>query len=205
MDLLGDRIAPLCRCLLGCLCIGYNALKSFLLLGPKVRYDANGNVITHLKGAEMTYDTRGHLSSVTIGASITINYYYDHLGRLIAHTGQSEGEWTQFFYAHHGKPHLISHVYNPQTGILTSLIYNQEDRLIFMAREQSEYYVVTDRNGSPLLILTADGNIVKEITRTPYGDVTYDSNQNLEVPIGFQGGYYDNLVNLVHFQVSLNF
>ena len=89
-----------------------------------------------------------------------------------------------------------------QQGKLTSLIYGPDDRLIFMGQDNHDYYVVTDRNGSPLLILTPDGTIVKEITRTPYGEVTYDSNQNLEVPIGFQGGYYDVLVKFVHFQVN---
>ena len=88
---------------------------------------------------------------------------------------------------------------------MTSLIYGPDDRLIFMGQDNHDYYVVTDRNGSPLLILTPDGTIVKEITRTPYGEVTYDSNQNLEVPIGFQGGFYDVLVKFVHFQVTILF
>ena len=73
-----------------------------------------------------------------------------------------------------------------------------------MARDGQEYYVVTDRNASPLLILTTEGAIVKEITRTPYGEVTYDSKQGLEVPLGFQGGIHDPLVNLVHFQVGFH-
>lgn len=145
----------------------------------------------------MSYDTRGRLSSVTLGSSITIKYHYDHRGRLLARN--SNGDLTQYFYSAH-KPNLISHVYKPQTGQLTTLLYNHQDRLIFMAIDNQEFYVTTDKNGSPLLVLTPDGGIIKEITRTPYGDVTYDSNQNLEIPLGFQGGYYDNLVNLVHFQ-----
>ena len=88
----------------------------FLSTGPKVRYDENGNVISHMKGAEMTYDTRGHLSKVTLGTRTSVSYYYDHHGRIIARFGPEDMDITQFFYAHEGKPHLISHVYKPHQG-----------------------------------------------------------------------------------------
>ena len=174
--------------------------KLFFLSGHKAKYDQNGNLVTHPKGHEITYNNRGHVSSVQLGSK-TVTYLYDDKGRLISR--QVDNEIMQFFYGHIGQPHLISHVYKPQEGQLTSLIYH-EGRLIFVADDSNEYYVVTDINGSPLLILTAEGQIVKEVTRTPFGLVTYDSNQDLLVPIGFHGGYYDSLVNLVHFQVRLS-
>ena len=78
-----------------------------------MRYDENGNVISHMKGAEMTYDSRGHLASITLGTRTSVSYLYDHTGRLIARFGPEDQDITQFFYAHEGKPHLISHVYKP--------------------------------------------------------------------------------------------
>ena len=111
---------------------------------------------------------------------------------------------SQFFYAYRDKPHLLSHVYKPREGSLVSLVYDHQDRLIFMSRDTQEFYIVTDRNGSPLLAITPEGIIMKELTRTPYGQVTYDSNRNLELPIGFHGGIYDNDVRLIHFQVIYN-
>ena len=78
-----------------------------------MRYDENGNVISHMKGAEMTYDSQGHLASITLGTRTSVSYLYDHAGRLIARFGPEDQDITQFFYAHEGKPNLISHVYKP--------------------------------------------------------------------------------------------
>ena len=164
-----------------------------------MRYDENGYVINHIKGMEMRYDSRGHLAKVKLGRNV-IEYFYDHEGRLISR--KNSESITQFFYGYEGKPHLLSHLYKPHEGSLTTLVYGPDDRLIFMAQDAEEYYVVTDRLGSPLLLLTPQGLVVKEMTRTPYGELTYDSNQSLDVPLGFQGGLFDSLLNLVHFQVS---
>ena len=175
--------------------------KNGFFSGPKVRYDENGHVISHIKGLEMDYNSRGHLAKVKLARS-TIEYFYDHRGRLISR--KSSSGLTQFFYGYEGKPHLLSHLYKPHEGSLTTLVYGPDDRLIFMAEDAKEYYVVTDRLGSPLLLLTPEGLVVKEMTRTPYGELTYDSNQSLEVPLGFQGGLFDSLLNLVHFQVRIS-
>ena len=165
-----------------------------------MRYDESGNVITHFKGFEMAFGAFGRLVKVALGPGKTIEYLYDHLGRLMARLDRDDV--TQFFYAFQDKPYLISHAYKPISGSLTSLLYGPDDRLIYISRDERDYYVVCDRQASPILVLTADeGTVVKEITRTPFGDVTYDSNQNLELPVGFQGGYYDALTKLVHFQV----
>ena len=61
----------------------------------------------------MTYDSQGHLASITLGTRTSVSYFYDHTGRLIARFGPEDQDITQFFYAHEGKPHLISHVYKP--------------------------------------------------------------------------------------------
>ena len=173
--------------------------NGFQFSGGKVRYDENGHVTSHIKGMEMRYDSRGHLAKVKLGRNV-IEYFYDHRGRLMSR--KNSESLTQFFYGYEGKPHLLSHLYKPHEGSLTTLVYGPDDRLIFMAQDAVEYYVVTDRLGSPLLLLTPEGLVVKEMTRTPYGELTYDSNQSLDVPLGFQGGLFDSLLNLVHFQVS---
>ncbi len=73
---------------------------------------------------------------------------------------------------------------------------------MFADVDQRRYYVVSDRSGSPWLFLTPTGKIVREIGRTPYGHVTFDSEKHLGVPIGFAGGIYDPVTQLVHIQVK---
>ena len=41
------------------------------------------------------------------------------------------GNSTQFFYADPARPSLVSHVFWPKRGALTSLLYDDLDRLIF--------------------------------------------------------------------------
>ena len=48
--------------------------------------------------------------------------------------------------------------------------------------------MVTDTIGSPILFFSPAGDLVKEISRSPYGHVTYDSNPGIRVPIRLFGG-----------------
>ena len=88
------------------------------------------------------------------------------------------------------------------SGRLTSLVYDDQDRLMFADVEQRRYYVVSDRIGSPCLFMTPTGKIIREIVRTPYGHVIADSEKLLGVDIGFAGGIYDPVTQLVHLQVK---
>ena len=170
--------------------------------GSRVTYDYNGFVIGHINGGIISYNSRGNVALINANGN-QIEYLYDHNGRLVAKFKNED--ISQYFYAHENKPGLLSHVYKPREGSLISLVYDHQDRLIFMSRDTQEFYIVSDRSGSPLLAITPEGIIMKEITRTPYGKVTYDSNRNLDIPIGFHGGIYDDDVQLIHFQVVQTF
>lgn len=60
------------------------------------------------------------------------------------------------------------------------------------------YYVGPDQNGSPLVILDLNGNIVKEMKRTPFGRITMDTNLAFYIPVGFQKGIPDPHTGLVY-------
>ena len=90
-------------------------------------------------------------------------------------------------------PHLVSHIYEPTTNQLTSLVYDAKGRLIFVhinpnggtikrgsPQERGshqddstakELYVVTDQTGAPILYFTKSGELVKELNWSPYGQV----------------------------------
>ena len=92
-------------------------------------------------------------------------------------------------------------MYNNRDGMLVSLVYDDEDRLIFSRINDRKYYVVTDRIGSPIYFLTPTGKVVREIERTLYGEIVRDSDPRFPVQIGFSGAIYDKITELTHVQV----
>lgn len=60
------------------------------------------------------------------------------------------------------------------------------------------YFVATDQNGSPLAVFDVTGNIVKEITRTPFGALRKDTHPDLYVAVDFHGGILDPHTRLVY-------
>ena len=67
-----------------------------------------------------------------------------------------------------------------------------------MQVQRSQYYVATDENGTPLVVLNRFGEVVREVMRSPYGQIIYDSNPYLYIPIDYCGGIQDSQTELVH-------
>ena len=167
-----------------------------------VEYDSLGRVTIDRNRNRLTYSSSDQLSTVEVASEkgLKVTYFYDHLGRLSGRKDTADNS-TQYFYAYPDKPYLVSHVYSSRAGRLTTLVYDDQDRLIFADVESRHYYVVTDRLGSPTLFMTPTGKIVREIRRTPFGHVTADTEKHLGVPVGFAGGIFDPITQLVHIQV----
>lgn len=72
-----------------------------------------------------------------------------------------------------------------------------------METTDQRFYVATDQNGSPLAYFDVNGNVVKQIRRTPFGKVIKDTNPEFYVPIGFFGGIMDPNTNLVYIKDRL--
>ena len=62
-----------------------------------------------------------------------------------------------------------------------------------------EYYIASDNTGTPLAIFSSNGQMVKQLQYTAYGELFHDSNPDFPLVIGFHGGLYDPLTKLVHF------
>ena len=56
-----------------------------------------------------------------------------------------------------------------------------------------------DQVGSPRVVYTENGQIVKEITYDSFGTILHDTNETLKIPFGFAGGLYDADTELVRF------
>lgn len=51
--------------------------------------------------------------------------------------------------------------------------------------------MATDQNGSPLAFFDTNGNMIKEVRRSPFGHLMVDTNPDLVVLVGYQGGIPD--------------
>jgi RHS repeat-associated protein len=84
-------------------------------------------------------------------------------------------------------------------GALTVLYYDAAGMLVAFDRGGSRYYVATDAVGTPRVISTATGQVVKTLTYSSYGDLLGDSAPSFALPIGYAGGLVDAVTGLVHF------
>lgn len=60
------------------------------------------------------------------------------------------------------------------------------------------FYIATDQNASPIAYFDVNGNVVKQIRRTPFGKIVKDTNVEFYVPIDFYGGLMDPNTHLVY-------
>ncbi|VVC91201.1 unnamed protein product [Leptidea sinapis] len=159
-------------------------------------YDGRGFAI---RRAEQKYrfNSRGQFVHAYERDKFQMWYYYDDRSRLVAWKDE-KGNITQFFYTNPQNPNLITHMHHPKTEKTIRYLYDQRDFLACIETEDQRFYVATDHNGSPLVVFDVNGEIVKEIKRSPFGKIVKDSNPSFYVPIDFQGGVLDYGTNLVY-------
>lgn len=76
-----------------------------------------------------------------------------------------------------------------------SLVYDNRGHLIYAQVYRHKYYIATDQCGTPVMIFSQYGQSTREIMRSPYGHIVYDSNPYLYLPIDFCGGILDQVNN----------
>ena len=166
-------------------------------------YDGLGRVVVNHNGNKFDYTTSDLVRSAKIDRSgLRINYHYDHEGRLVGRK-DTAGNSTQYFYSLPDKPNLVTHVYWPLRGALTSLVYDDDDKLIYAdIGGGTRYYVVTDDFGSPTHFVTTEGKVVKEVSASPYGSLDSGASDEISerIPIGFAGGIADTEAGIIHLQ-----
>ena len=87
-------------------------------------------MVRNYKNHEYTYNDDNLLTQVKTSRA-TVTYVYDHLKRLIA-IKQDNAKIMQFFYAFLRQPRLVSHIFEPATLRLRSLVYDEQGHVIFV-------------------------------------------------------------------------
>ncbi|XP_069052190.1 teneurin-2 isoform X2 [Lepisosteus oculatus] len=129
----------------------------------------------------------------------SVQYRYDGLGRRVS-SKTNLGQHIQFFYADLNNPARVTHVYNHSSSEITSLYYDLQGHLFAMEiNNGEEYYIASDNTGTPLAVFSSNGQMVKQLQYTAYGEIYHDSNPEFQMVVGFHGGLYDPLTKLVHF------
>ncbi|XP_026674472.1 teneurin-m isoform X7 [Ceratina calcarata] len=164
-------------------------------------YDARGFVV--IRGEhKYSYNSRGQLIHASEHKKFQIRYFYDDRGRLVAWNDDRENI-TQFFYANPRTPDLITHVHFPKSAKTFRFLYDSRNFLITVETSEQRFYVATDQNGSPLVLFDTNGNVIKEMRRTPFGKIIKDTNPDFYLPIDFHGGLLDPNTKLVYLNKRL--
>ncbi|KAG8234383.1 hypothetical protein J437_LFUL015147, partial [Ladona fulva] len=176
----------------------YSSLDRIAKFGDGAyRYNVRGLVVQNAREEKFQYNARGLLSRATKRGRFDVRYFYDHKDRLAARK-DNYGNVTQFFYANHERPNEVSYIYSPRDGKLMWLIYDDRGHLVYAQSHRHKYYVATDQCGTPVMVFNQYGEGIREIMRSPYGHIVYDSNPYLYLPIDFCGGLLDQVTSLVH-------
>lgn len=175
----------------------YNALDRIVKFGEgQYKHDSRGLIVQNAREERFHYNTQGLLVRALKPGRFDVHYYYDHLNRL-ATRKDNFGNVTQFFYNNNERLHEVSQIYSPRDGKLMSLVYDDRGHLIYAQVYRHKYYIATDQCGTPVMIFNQYGEGIREIMRSPYGHIVYDSNPYLYLPIDFCGGILDQVIYFV--------
>lgn len=159
-------------------------------------YDGRGYVVRR-GDHKYRYNSKAQITYAFERDRFATWYYYDDRGRLVSWQDE-RGNVTQYFYANPAMPDLITHVHFPKTGRTFRFLYNDQSVLLTVETSEQRFYVASDQNGSPLALFDTNGNIIKEIRRSPFGKRMKDSNPDFYLPVDFHGGLLDPNTGLVY-------
>ncbi|XP_037070344.1 teneurin-m-like, partial [Pollicipes pollicipes] len=167
------------------------------LSGGQLRYDSSGAVVENFREHKYRYDARGLLAAAVQPTGGQVHYYYDHERRLLARKDQL-GNITQFFYGDPRHPLHVTHVYRPRSDQLTEILYDDEARPVMVRADARRYTVVSDTCGTPLLLYDERGRLAREVRSAAFGHQVSNSWPELYLPVGFCGGLWDAVTELLH-------
>jgi RHS repeat-associated protein len=141
------------------------------------------------------FNSFGDLQEVTLSDGRKIEYLVDSGGARIAR--KVNGALVAgYLYGADGR---LAAQTDAGGAVVARFGYDDAGRLTLVERGSTNYLVVTDSLGSPLLVIdTASGSVVEAITYDAWGNVTSDTSPGF-IPIGFAGGLHDADTGLVKF------
>jgi YD repeat-containing protein len=184
----------------------YNEMDRITRFGESLyKYDDRGQIVQNAREEKFHYSTQGLLIRATKKGRFDIRYFYDHMNRLVVRRDNLNNV-TQFFYNNQNRPYEVSQIYSPRDNKLMSLLYDDRGHLIYVQTFNQQFYIASDQSGTPVMVFNEIGQGIREMMRSPFGHIVYDSNPYLYLPIDFCGGILDPVSgNLKCFKIDLCF
>ena len=176
----------------------YNAADQLVTWGRQsYSWSTNGNLarVTDSTGTtSFSFDDLGRLRRVTLPGGRSITYLVDAQGQRVGR--QVNGRLVSgYLYDPSGE---IVALTNGAGAVIARYGYDQLGDLALVEQGRETYRVVTDPNGSPLLVVNSKtGSVTDAITYNAWGQVTQETMPGT-IPFGFDGGLVDPATGLVN-------
>jgi|GEM_PF-1568847 RHS repeat-associated protein len=163
----------------------------------KYFYDEHGRLVKKLEGSNVTnysYHHSGQLAQVKLPNGRRISYFIDSEGKRMSKFINSEIVerylWSDF---------ITLAAVTDNYGNHKEFTYDDEGCPISMLFNDNVYYFAADQVGTIYTVANEGGNEVKRIICDSFGNKLIDTNELVDVPLGFAAGLYDKDTGLVHF------
>jgi len=156
-----------------------------------VSYTSTGALATR-DDYSFTYNCLNQLTAVSYAGRKRKEILYDVSGRPVLLTDHLAGAHLRLIYGLQE---------DTQWQVAAWLSEDTEDRLSFhsvsydsdgavmaVESEGEMFLVVTDHTNTPNIILDHTGSVLKVMEYSPYGYLVDDTNEDIKIPIGYQGG-----------------
>ncbi|XP_035215579.1 teneurin-m-like isoform X2 [Stegodyphus dumicola] len=181
------------------LSLRYDDSDRLLAYGESLSYSVDDRGFIVQRGEEkFRFNADGQMTHAFQLHQYETFYYYDHRNRLVARKDH-RGNVTQYFYSDPLHPDRLTHLHYPKDEMTFMYIYDSSGHLMYVQQDGVKYYVASDHLGTPVALFNAEGAIIKEMSRTPFGRMLSDNNPDFYLPVDFQGGIRDPLTNLIHY------
>uniref|UniRef100_A0AC34QHB9 EGF-like domain-containing protein n=1 Tax=Panagrolaimus sp. JU765 TaxID=591449 RepID=A0AC34QHB9_9BILA len=158
-------------------------------------FDENGWVIQQ-RDRKFSYDSLGQLVKISSKRGEAV-FSYDEKHRVIFRNCTVTKKAYNFYYAELGNEKLITHFHDILAKKLWTIYYDPETRPFLMkSSENEEFILVVDAAASLKFVFSTNKMLMKQIDYSPFGEIIYDSNEDLFVPIGFHGHFHDYSANV---------
>ncbi|MFW5500728.1 MULTISPECIES: RHS repeat domain-containing protein [unclassified Maridesulfovibrio] len=163
----------------------------------KYSYDGDGRLVMKQDGLDVTnyeYHHSGQLQQVNLPDGRRISYVIDPQGRRMA---KSVNGKVMENYSWHDFTTLAVAAF--EDGSRMEFAYDEEGDPVVMRYNEKVYFLASDQVGTIYMVANKDGHEVKRIIRDSFGNLIVDTNERMNIPVGFAGGLYDRDTGLVHF------
>ncbi|WP_163350130.1 RHS repeat-associated core domain-containing protein [Desulfovibrio sp. JC010] len=163
----------------------------------KYSYDAEGRLIRKQDGCVVTsyeYNHAGQLQQVKLPDGRRISYTIDPEGKR---TSKSVNGKVVETYLWHDFTTLKA--LTEEFGNRTDFAYNDAGSPIAMRVNDTVYFLASDQVGTVYMVADDGGNELRRIIRDSFGNMIVDTNERMNMPLGFASGLHDKDTGLVHF------